>query len=797
MGRFCASSMQGVSTMKIIKSTLFFFFLLIFINNQTAIFAGGSKERQEEKNSLSRTLISTEPSEKPEWVDIVPKNENEFFFVGTSQIFDTPANARDNARENARVQVLEYYGQVIERQAVSLSSISGSTRDTLSAYVISEDEIKTFSQNVVSEVGTVAYYTEKYLNINNREEYIIYTLHRIDRQKAESEISNFAKNISERYTASLPQYNTLKTALDAYAYIIKSLEQNPLHRIMAYIETSKGRAALYEYSRIKINELAASVSIEAIDARTIQETESITTGINIRSALFSATGLLDCHARLFDLNGGNTFTFPFKSASEDPFNLQIRNVKPGSYNVIIEILLSDLTNGIAKNSSGSFSLTVTPLNILLESPAAIEAGIKRAVDTLAAGLQTQTETVIGHFTMTGTNIPSEFSIYLTEKAVHYAKNNKERKYRIIENNTEKAVILSGFFTKRNNSVDVTFELSTPNKERDGSYIFSISTDVLEKTIGLAIEPENIKKMPVLDDFTPPANAQAIHIEAEFDSSTRTYKHRDELKLTVSADKDCYFKIIHIDANNQIKMIFPVKGENNFLRANVSRNVFNSSNSRYMFYGPYGAETLVVVASPVQFSGIEKEYNQPWKTATEEAIKAAISGAGQARYPITIIKPHDEYEYEKPDNLMEFYQSIRDDASKQGGSFEGNTISGYYIINNIRGSYRVTNNNIQFAVYYLDAYTSDSYRMEKTRGAGFNFSLEKPQNIAQAVQTVRDSILGKGGIFTGNEQEGKFQASGITGQYQVLDVVNVNITEKPFVIPKSLIENEVKNFFGIR
>jgi len=376
-------------------SALLFLAAIYFCIFSSPVFAGGAKDRQEETANLpARILVSTEPSEKPSWVDVVPQNETDLFFVGTSNFFDTPANARDKAREDARNQVLVYYGQVIERQAVSSSTITGSTRDTLAAYVVNEDQIRTFAQNVVSEVATLAYYTETYLNNEKKEAYIVYTLHRINRQKAEEEISGLAKNISERYTASFSQWRTLRAALEGCAFIARSLEQNPLHRIMAYYETSTGRAGLYEYVRLQINELANSVSIEAIPSQAIQETESLSVRINIRSSIMSATGLLDCQASLFGISGSGNITYPYKSASDDPFNLQIRNINPGSYNVMVEILLSDLTGGIAKNTGVNFSLTVTPqitsknvvLNFSGDTPTArdkqtITSGLRNALQT--------------------------------------------------------------------------------------------------------------------------------------------------------------------------------------------------------------------------------------------------------------------------------------------------------------------------------------------------------------------------------------------------------------------------------
>jgi len=73
----------------------------------------------------------------------------------------------------------------------------------------------------------------------------------------------------------------------------------------------------------------------------------------------------------------------------------------------------------------------------------------------------------------------------------------------------------------------------------------------------------------------------------------------------------------------------------------------------------------------------------------------------------------------------------------------------------------------------------------------------PEDISQAIQTVRSGIENKGGTFNGNEKQGNFQAKGITGQYQVSNLVSVIILDKPFVIPYSLIEKEVKNYFNVK
>ena len=781
------------------------FFVCYAITSQTAVYASGGKEsaavlEQTEKKQEQKVLLWSEPSIRPEWVDTVPQSATEFYFVGTSQPYDTAANARNDARQNAQNQVLKFYGEFIESKAIARTSISGSTRDTLDAFVNREEEIKSYAEYVISQIGTDRYYTELYLNSKNKEEYIVYTRCQIGRQKAEEDIANFEKNISQQYSAMLTTKNTLKGTLEGYVMAARALEQNPLHKITAYHEGPAGRVGMYGYIISSINELANSVSITSIPNRTVRRTDNLDTVVKLQSAQIPVIGPFDCRVSINGMNASIPVV-NYTITKDNAFHLTIftNQMEPGRYTVQIEMLMNEVTGNIAKNINSGFSFEVTPLNVILKTMAEIEEGIKKAVDTLAMDLQPQTDTKIGPFTMTKTNIPSDLSDFLKEKITHHAKNNQGRKYKIVEGDVKNVAVLNGFFAKRNDRVDVTLELSTPGKNADGSQFFSLSLAVL-KQIGLDIEPENINKMFILDDIIPAPAAEPIYIEARFNSSTRTYKHADELELTVSAARDCYFKIIHIDVNNQFRMIYPTRNDNNSLRANVSRTIFDNPKSRYVLSGPYGAETLIVVASPVQFPNIDMEYGQPWKAATEEAIKKAIAGAGEARYPITILKPHEEYVFAKPPNMAETCRAIRDDAKQQGGYFKGNETSGFYIINNIRGSYLVSSaapDTIQFASYFLDTYTGVSDSGTRKRGSPFNFSFAKPQNISQAVQMVRSGIEDKGGTFTGDDQQGNFRSSGIAGQYQVSDMVNVTILEKPFIIPNSLIVNEVKNFFGVR
>jgi len=225
-----------------------------------------------------------------------------------------------------------------------------------------------------------------------------------------------------------------------------------------------------------------------------------------------------------------------------------------------------------------------------------------------------------------------------------------------------------------------------------------------------------------------AHADDIQIEVKFNSEDRMYMHRDSLKMSVKTDRDSFVKVIHIDANNRMKTIYPNSSDrDNFLKANESRDLFTSV--QYLLYEPYGEERIIVVASTEQFPNIEQEYLEPWKAATAENITMATKGgdleligtgssrggdlevisSGTAVYFITIIEPNEEYEYNKPENMTKTFNAMRNDILKQGGTFSGNETSGYYVVNNVRNSYRIPReapDRVRITVYYPENFEAN-------------------------------------------------------------------------------------------
>ena len=479
------------------------------------------------------------------------------------------------------------------------------------------------------------------------------------------------------------------------------------------------------------------------------------------------------------------------------------------------------------------------LSLMVISAQEFDKKVKDAVNNLASRIGRPLDINIGSMTLQGTNEITGFSYYLYEAVKEYADNNVNFNLATRgprRSNDPQKGIISGTFVQQRNLVQVNLTLISDIDGRSLGPAQRFTFPLAELTErDISIEPVNKNKRQELAEVLKETGIetakktetsintgqtnQKINIQAFFNSESRVFFHRDVLGMSVMADKDCWFKIYQITESNQIKMIYPNESDrNNYLRTNIPRTIFENSN--LMIYEPYGAETILIIASTEEFIDIEKEYNAVASVSSvsvrntingssrgseHEALKKPnlFSAEGQAIYNIYIEKPTDEYEYGRPESIKELYDSIRDDVRKQGGTFTGNDynpISGYYILNGIRGSFHVPRDKpdkVHFALYNLDNFKNGTRANSQTRGAGHTFSFNKPVNITQAIQTVRTGIEGKGGSFSGNDQQGTFNAVGIAGQYRVSNMVDITITEKPFMIPNSLIEKEVKSFFNVR
>lgn len=442
--------------------------------------------------------------------------------------------------------------------------------------------------------------------------------------------------------------------------------------------------------------------------------------------------------------------------------------------------------------------------------------IKTAVNALAERLTSPIEVSIGDIFIEGTQTSSGLSRFLINRIKAHAPDTGKFNVTVRSRGIDRVTvgpqkgIITGEFMLTGDTVYVTLRLVS---ESDGRILrpsnFTLSAADLKKD-GVEIMPAGVDPDKLIEEDkiiippTPPANA--FKIEAWPDSDTHTYMVGDSMRINLLSSRDCYVKVYHIDVNRKMQLLFPNRSErDNLLRANTP-TIIPKGMVSIIVEKPLGRESIWVMASTVQFPNLESEFIEIRNLSSDTVNNVRGTRGARLEYnpasgdvlnaetlfSITILEAANSdasYSYRKPANMAETVQAMRSEITGQGGTFSGNEREGTFSTSGTAGSYRVTGDTVTVNLRY-----TDNQIVRQTRGMGFNFSIEKPRNISQAVQSVRSGIENKGGTFSGNEQQGTFQASGITGQYNVGDRVTVSISEKPVLIPNALIEREVKNYF---
>ena len=466
-----------------------------------------------------------------------------------------------------------------------------------------------------------------------------------------------------------------------------------------------------------------------------------------------------------------------------------------------------------------------------------DSKVRNAVNELASGLTSPLEVSIGNILLGGTQSSSGLSRNLSNRINHHAVNTD--RLRVIPRTRDirrraggsSTGIIEGTFVQSGNNVTIVLQLIMEQgdiREIRRSSMFTVSLADLEREGIVEILPANFNTQEEAREreaiFTPlrietptvPVNTPSFHIAAWPNSDTNTFIDGDELRITIEANQGCYFKVYHIDHYNNEQLLFPYRAnQNNQLRAYVPRTI-PDSDGNLTIQAPFGQDTIIVVASIQQFPGIEAEIrlaDEARRTgrtqqASRESVDRITRGVGvrvatdaqpveiaSTRFNFTSLPDTyaDEfYSYRRPANMVESVRSMQTEVRQLGGTFNGNEREGTYTIPGIQGRYWVSGDTVN-----VNQRSTGNQLTQRTRSARgtFNFTIDRPRNMTQAVQAVRNGIESKGGTFSGNERQGSFSVSGIAGRYNVEDQVSVNIIEKPFLIPNSMIEREVRSYFS--
>jgi hypothetical protein len=168
------------------------------------------------------TPIRTEPAQKPAWVDIVPDLPNALCFIGSAGKYATAtgnSGARHFAEENARTQLVDFYGTVMANKARTHAATYGITNEVLAPQIVGQQLNERIAQNVAQALAPREYYTLVYLDSNNREAFEVYVLMQVDKALVRRVIDNYGKEQAADYAkkAAAEQDAARKKQLQAAA----------------------------------------------------------------------------------------------------------------------------------------------------------------------------------------------------------------------------------------------------------------------------------------------------------------------------------------------------------------------------------------------------------------------------------------------------------------------------------------------------------------------------------------------------------------------------------------------------
>lgn len=143
--------------------------------------------------------VKTIPAKRPDWIDVVPITKKELAFTGISNNFATDVEARNDAMKNGRNQLVSYYGTMVSDKSRELSATYGISSDILDPQKAGQELREYLAEGVAKNLPGKEFYTEMYLNENNKPYYRVYVLMTISKEDADRAMKEFNQNKANEY----------------------------------------------------------------------------------------------------------------------------------------------------------------------------------------------------------------------------------------------------------------------------------------------------------------------------------------------------------------------------------------------------------------------------------------------------------------------------------------------------------------------------------------------------------------------------------------------------------------------
>lgn len=145
--------------------------------------------------------IQSIPEKRPDWVDSVPITKTELAFVGVSNQYATDAEARNAAQNNARNQLVHYYGTLMSDKGRTAKASYGITSDVFDPQIASQELEEYLYEGIAKQIAAKEFYTEVYLTTDTKYAYKVYALLPIEKKIADAAIKEYLQNAADAYKA--------------------------------------------------------------------------------------------------------------------------------------------------------------------------------------------------------------------------------------------------------------------------------------------------------------------------------------------------------------------------------------------------------------------------------------------------------------------------------------------------------------------------------------------------------------------------------------------------------------------
>jgi hypothetical protein len=324
---------------------------------------------------------------------------------------------------------------------------------------------------------------------------------------------------------------------------------------------------------------------------------------------------------------------------------------------------------VEKASSSQRTAIIRPdtrLSSLLN--ATLDERIGQAVAAMARPVEGPLTIAVSRISFAGTTSVSSLSAYLKDGIISGALK-QQNKFRVasdsesaefavasrgltvekpVANSPIQAIVL-GSFTPVDDDAEVSLRLvsTAQNNTVIAAAKFVIpAAELSRRRLTLLPEKDNAAitraefdaKQKAIDPYAGKNNAFAFTVTP--DHLDGVYYDGEYMSMRIYAERNCYFRIVHVDVNGTAQVIYPAVGrDNNFIRSGETRSI--PDNTLYRMGSPFGEEYILVAAYDRPFkveagSGAQLSEAVITRGLTVETGGIQSSPAATAKFSYTIL-----------------------------------------------------------------------------------------------------------------------------------------------------------------